>query len=65
MKAKVVHSRKGEFIADVVDVDDEWADATILEGSAKFICPWNEDALPGDTVRIRKSFCTITSLPEQ
>lgn len=58
--ADIVHSRKGKFRAHVTEVDDEWADAEILEGSAAYLA--SPDAMPGDTIRVRKSLATITYL---
>ena len=67
MKAKIVHSRKGTFIGETdrakfEDPDREWIEVTILEGRAKELTAAGSG--PGDTINLRKSFCTITEIPD-
>lgn len=63
MIVQVIHSRKGVFKGRVTRDTEEWLDIEIIEGSARYLA--SEDAVPGDTVTIRKSLCTITELDNE
>lgn len=64
MQVEIDHSRKGKFTGFVVWQSDEWIDVQITDGTAKYTCTWNGDAEPDDVIRIRKSLCTITEVPD-
>lgn len=57
----VNHSRKGMFVAEVLDVyreaDDEWVDVRIVDGVAKMLA--NPDVKVNETLRIRACFATF------
>jgi len=56
---RVVSSRKGAFTGTITKIDDTWAEVLITNGRAKAMMEYNErDA--GETVTVRRSFCTFT-----
>jgi hypothetical protein len=56
---RVTSSRKGTFVGILTRVGDTWVDVLITNGKAKAMLDYNErDA--GESVTVRRSFCTFT-----
>ena len=56
---RVTSSRKGTFVGILTRFDATWADVLITSGKAKAMLDYNErDA--GESVTVRRSFCTFT-----
>jgi len=55
----VKSSRKGTFTGRITHVGDTFADVLITQGRAGAMLDYNERET-GETVTVRKSFCTFT-----
>lgn len=58
---KVNSSRKGVFVGIVTQCNETWADVLITGGKASAMLDYNERE-QGETVTVRRSFCTFTEL---
>jgi len=54
----IKHSRKGTFVARVVNDVGDFIDVEMLVGEARYISDYN--AVPGEVIRIRKKFCAFS-----
>lgn len=55
---RINSTRKGLFTGIVTRFDDTWADVLITDGKAKAMLDYNERE-QGETVTVRRSFCTF------
>lgn len=58
----VDHQRKGKFVLQVTDRDDEFVTGIVVEGKAKAMLRYNE-ADVGEEVTVRESFGKWTEQP--
>lgn len=52
---RIVHSRKGEFVAKLIRVGGGWADVEIVSGSVRGVGSFEMPV--GETISVRLSFC--------
>ena len=50
------HSRKGKFVGKLLKIEGEWADVEIVDGEAKMISREADNAVAGETLRLRTEF---------
>lgn len=65
---RIQHSRKGTFVARIIDIkagsgDTEWVEAEIVDGAAAALNP-NNRAYVGDTLTVRRGLCRFFEMPE-
>lgn len=54
----VKHSRKGEFVMQITEHNEEWATGTIIEGQANAMLDYNKK-YKGESLTVRISFCSF------
>lgn len=61
---KIDHSRKGKFVGKVLEINDDFVDVEIVDGTARMLSSWNEDGQPGDVLQVRTLLAKWELAPE-
>ena len=56
----VNHSRKGKFKLRIMSESEDWVTGFLVEGEPQMISKANPDPEIGESMTIRKKFCTFT-----
>ncbi len=58
----VDHSRKGRFTVRVLKVRDPFVDCEIIDGVARMMSEWNDDAVAGEQIAINVDLATFKEI---